>query len=54
MSKLETIIREFMQEHRITCAESIYQRDSVFEAAPDLVEALCNEVGYPVGDEDDD
>lgn len=44
----------FVEEHEITCPESIYQRDNMYELSPQLLEALCDEVGYFEFEDEDD
>lgn len=51
--KLEKLVRKFMQEQNITCAETIYQTDRVIEQAYDFIADLCEEVGYPADDAND-
>lgn len=38
------ILREFIEEHDITCEEDVYQRDSVNEECVDLVAELVNAI----------
>lgn len=51
-SELKRVCEEFIYKHQISCAESCYQMDSTVIAAPELVEAVCNVLGYY--DEDTD
>jgi hypothetical protein len=37
---------KFIQENQISCPESIYQRDSMWEKSPEFVESVCEIVGY--------
>ena len=37
---------DFIEKHKISCPESIWQSDNVIIAAPELVEAACEHVGY--------
>lgn len=46
MSKVEEIIKKFIEENKISCPECIYQCDWVIEHAYELIENLCDEVGY--------
>lgn len=46
MVGLWNLVVDFVQFHDITCAESIYQRDSVQEALANFVESICDKVGY--------
>ena len=39
-------VEAWVNKHKVSCAESIYQRDSVQDAALDLAEELCGLVGY--------
>jgi hypothetical protein len=40
----------FVQKHKISCPEATVN-DWVYENAPDLVESICEEVGYYEEDE---
>ena len=44
--KLKAIVETFVEKHGISCPESIYQCDRVIEDACQLIEELCNVVGY--------
>lgn len=44
--KLYFLVQNFLKEHQVYSAESIYQRDSVAEAIPELCEYLFDVVGY--------
>jgi len=46
LSRLEQIIRDFIEEHHISCPEVIHQSDRVIENAYELIEALVDQVGY--------
>jgi hypothetical protein len=39
-------IKSFISEHRISCVETVYQTDRVQEHATELIEDLCELVGY--------
>lgn len=39
-------VTQFIDEHRISCAESIYQTDRVIQNAYAFIEELCEIVGY--------
>lgn len=43
---LEAIVKAFVDEQGITCAEAIYQTDRVIENAYEFIERLCEFVGY--------
>lgn len=45
-AKLRGVCMEFVEHHRITCGEAIYQRDAIYEKAPELVESICQVIGY--------
>lgn len=52
-AKLRGVCMEFIEHHHITCGEAIYQRDAIWEKAPELVESICDAIGYhPCDDED--
>ena len=44
--KLYETCKSFVDEQNIYCSESIYQTDRVMENAYDLIEKLCDIVGY--------
>lgn len=44
--KVLKAVEAWIAKHQPTCAESLYQVDSTFIAAPDLVEKCCKIVGY--------
>jgi hypothetical protein len=53
VGELVDICRDFIREHRITHPETIYQSDRVIEHAYELIENICNVVGYAdLGEED--
>ncbi len=51
---IRQIIDSFIDKHRVSCAEAIYQSDRVIESACTLIEDLANVVGYYVEDADDE
>ena len=52
MVALWNVCVKFIEEYEIGCVEQIWQTDSVLIAAPELVESVCNVVGYkPYEDE---
>lgn len=46
-------VTKFIDEHKISCPEAIAQNDEVITNAYDLIESLCNIVGYYEYDEDE-
>ncbi len=52
--KIVNAIIDYIQEHEISCPESIYQRDKIWETAPELVEKLADIVGYWKDQEDEE
>lgn len=46
------IMNRFIEDQNITCAETIYQSDSVIENAYELIEKLCNVAGYTKYDDE--
>lgn len=46
MRKLWDACVAFRDEHEILCPESCFQMDAIVLAAPELVEAVCNVIGY--------
>lgn len=51
--QLLNIIEQFIEKHNISCPEAIYQTDSVLEDAGELIEQLCDIVGYVKLEEDE-
>lgn len=47
-------IQEWIKEHEPLCAESIYQSDRIAEYSLELVETVCNIVGYAEVDPDEE
>lgn len=45
-SNLWSTCNDFIRENSISCAESIYQRDKIPENALELIEKVCEIVGY--------
>lgn len=43
---LRSICSDFIRENNITCAEKIYQSDTVIQNAYEFIEMICDEVGY--------
>lgn len=52
-TELEREVRAFVEKHNITCAETIYQQDSVILDAMEFIERLVDFTGYKETDEDD-
>ena len=46
LRKLARSCQQFISQHKISCAESVYQRDAIWESAPELVENVCEILGY--------
>lgn len=46
MNELYNICKEFIEENRISSVETIYQCDHVIMNALELIEAICEEVGF--------
>lgn len=44
--ELVDTIREFIEEHDITCPETIFQSDNISLESLNLIETLCEIVGY--------
>ena len=44
--KLLKTVEEIIIKHRILCAESIYQNDSINEYLPEMMMEICEVVGY--------
>lgn len=43
---LWNVCKNFIEEYEIGCVEQIWQTDSVIIAAPELVQGVCEVVGY--------
>lgn len=43
---LNDLCKKFVEEHMITCPESIHQTDRVIVDAYSLIEQICEIVGY--------
>lgn len=43
---LYNLCKKFIEEQEITCGESVYQTDRVIENAYELIENICDIVGY--------
>jgi hypothetical protein len=48
------LCREFIRRHKITCSESIYQRDDIIRDAYELIEGICETVGYYEREDDEE
>lgn len=44
--RLLKVCMDYVEHHEIRCAESIYQRDIIYTSAPELVEQICDVIGY--------
>lgn len=56
MSKEENLwalCKKFIEDEKISCAESVYQTDSVIINAYELIEKICNIVGYHKYEDDE-
>lgn len=51
-AELFDICKEFIKENQITCAEAIYQRDSLVVKSQELLEQICDLLGYYEEEED--
>jgi len=43
---LRTLVKKFIEDNKICCAESVYQTDCVSENSLDFIGSLCEVVGY--------
>jgi hypothetical protein len=43
---LRTLVKKFIDDNKIRCAESVYQTNCVSENSLDLIKSLCEVVGY--------
>jgi hypothetical protein len=53
-AELFDLCKEFIKEHRIECAEDIYQTDSVSEYSLEFIESICELIGYHEDEEEID
>lgn len=44
--QLIELCQKFINDHGISCPETIYQSDRVIEDAYEFIEAICELVGY--------
>jgi hypothetical protein len=51
--ELKRLVSEFIEQHKITCGETIFQSDPVIEDSLELIYSLCEVVGYCEADEDE-
>ena len=47
---LRTLVKKFIEDNTIICAESVYQTDWVVENSLEFIESLCEVVGYYKGE----
>lgn len=52
-AELFDLCKDFIKDNKITCAESIYQSNSIEANALDLIEQICDVIGYYEEDEED-
>lgn len=45
-SELFDLCKEFVNENEISCSEDLYQRDSLQLQALELLEQICDLIGY--------
>lgn len=53
-SELYDLCKEFIKENKISCSEDIYQSDRIEANALDLIEQICELIGYDEEDEDEE
>jgi len=51
--ELLQVCMNFIQKYEITCPEVIYQSDRVITNSQELIEKICNVIGYYELDEED-
>jgi len=51
--ELLKVCMDFIQKYEITCPEVIYQSDRVITNSQELIEKICNVIGYYELDEED-
>ncbi len=51
---LWNVCKEFVHRLEISCPEAIYQSDECWEKAPELVEGICEVVGYHRYEDEDE
>jgi hypothetical protein len=47
--KFLVVLSKFIIKNKITCAEALYQVDSINEQLPEIMDELCQIAGYYVG-----
>jgi hypothetical protein len=45
-AELFDVCKDFIKDNKIVCGEDIYQRDSIEANALDLIEQICDLIGY--------
>ncbi len=53
-AELFDLCRDFIKDNEITCSETIYQSDKIEANALDLIEQICELIGYYEEDEEED
>jgi hypothetical protein len=48
MNNSEKIVKlkELIKKHKIRCVEDVWQRDSIGDDAPEIIQEMCEIVGY--------
>ncbi len=52
-AELFDLCRDFIKDNEITCSETIYQSDKIEANALDLIEQICELIGYYEDEEED-
>ena len=52
LTELMDHITAFIRDNEITCAETIYQKDSVITNAYEFIEGICDIMGYHAWEDD--
>ncbi len=47
------LCKDFIKENQITCSETIYQSDKIEANALELIEQICDLIGYYEDEEED-
>ena len=50
-NKLLELCHKFIDDNNITCAETIYQQDRIITNAYELIEHICDLIGYKQSEE---
>ena len=53
-AELFDICTKFIKDNQITCAEAVYDRDEMYVKSLELIEEICDLLGYWEDEDEDD